>query len=171
MPKNLNSIIDACPEAALAKISRELERGRVRGPFYSPPFTRIVASPWRLVPKKDGGYRLIHHLSYPLGSSVNAGIPSQFTSVKHATFHDAIAQLHALGSNAWLCKSDIKDAFRLMPLHPDCYHLFTFSFKNALFFDRCLPMGCAQSRALFEPFSTAVEWMAIHKFAIRNNFV
>ena len=57
------------------KISKELEAGRLAGPFAEPPFTQLGIPPLGVVPKKvPGEFRLFHHLSYPKGSSINDGI-------------------------------------------------------------------------------------------------
>ena len=45
-----------------AKIDKELAAGHLTGPFHLPPFSKFVVSPLGLVPKKDGGQRLIHDL-------------------------------------------------------------------------------------------------------------
>lgn len=54
------------------KIDREISLGRVTGPFKQPPFPTLQVSPLGLVPKKDGDYRLTHHLhvSYPEATSI-----------------------------------------------------------------------------------------------------
>lgn len=68
------------------------------GPFDSPPFDNFRVSPVGLVPKKSPGeFRMIHHLSFPGGSSVNDNIPSEFTSVNYARVDDAIALIRHLG--------------------------------------------------------------------------
>ena len=59
-----------------------------------------------------------------------------------------------VGRGAWLAKSDIKSAFRLLPVSPDDYELLGFSFEGSFYYDMCLPMGCSISWALFEKFST-----------------
>ena len=56
------------------KINNELAAGRFAGPFKFPPISNLKISPVGLVPKSDGNWRLITHLSYPEGSSVNDGI-------------------------------------------------------------------------------------------------
>ena len=62
-----------------------------------------------------------------------------------------------------MAKTDIKSAFRIIPIHPDDYHLLGMTFNNSYFFDRCLPMGCSSSCAIFEAFSSSLEWLAVHK--------
>jgi len=65
------------PNVVDEKISTELAAGRIAGPFTDPPFRNFVISPIGVVPKKTAGtFRLIHHLSYPRGGSINSGIDS-----------------------------------------------------------------------------------------------
>ena len=55
-----------------------------------PPTVNFVCSPTGLVPKKvEGEFRLIHHLSYPKGTSVNDGIPDYLSTVSYATVDTA----------------------------------------------------------------------------------
>ena len=57
-----------------------------------------------------------HHLSYPQGQSVNDGIPIEASSVHYASIGDAIDALRHLGQYCFLAKTDIKNAFRLLPI-------------------------------------------------------
>lgn len=66
MPSALNN-----QSAVDQKLSKELAAGRLAGPFIAAPFHPFRVSPFGLVPKKSPGeFRLIHHLSFPRGSSV-----------------------------------------------------------------------------------------------------
>ena len=68
---NLKSAMDN-PTRVNDKLSKDLAAGRIVGPFDSPPFETFRVSPLGIVPKKlPGEFRLIHHLSYPEGLSVN----------------------------------------------------------------------------------------------------
>jgi len=78
------------PSALDAKISKELDAHRLAGPFSSPPFPVFRISPLGFVPKKvEGEFRLIHHLSFPNGSSLNDGISTDHTRVSYATVEHA----------------------------------------------------------------------------------
>ena len=79
------------------KIQKEVSLGRVAGPFSQPPFPTLQVSSLGLVPKKDGDYRLIHHLSYPENASINYFIDSEQSSVKYSTIDDAAAIIAKLG--------------------------------------------------------------------------
>jgi hypothetical protein len=53
-----------------------------------------------------------------------------------------------------------------MPIHPSDYPLLGLTWRDAFYFDKCLPMGCSSSCALFESFSTSLEWVAKIKLCI-----
>ena len=130
------------------------------GAFNTPPLAGFIASPLGLVPKSQPGeFRLIHHLSSPQGSSVNDGIDEQLCRVQYATFDYAVQLVQGVGQGAMLAESDIKSAFRLLPVHPDDFHLLGFTFMGGFYFDRCLPMGCSISCSLFEKFSSFLEFL------------
>ena len=94
---NLKRIL-AQPEIARMKLRKECDAGRIVGPFKTPPFANFRRSPLGVVPKKDPSeFRLIHHLSYPKGNSVNDAIPEYCSSVKYASVSDAITTIKATG--------------------------------------------------------------------------
>ena len=72
--KNLLSALQH-PNVVSAKLIQEVKAGRIAGPFDTPPFKNFCVSPLGVVPiKTPGEFRLIHHLSFPKGTSVNDGI-------------------------------------------------------------------------------------------------
>lgn len=81
-------------------------------------------SPLRVKPKKEpGNFHLIQYLSYSKGTSVNDGISKECAFVSYVSFDRAVDLLLRVGKSALLAKSDIELALRLLPIHPDCYHL------------------------------------------------
>ena len=128
-------------------------------------------SPLGVVPKKTlGEYRLIHHLSFPKGSSVNDGISSEHRSVKYATIDKAIEFIKKAGQGCFMAKTDIKNSFRIIPICPEDYGLLGMQWQDLYYYDRCMPMGCSSSCLTFETFSTAVEWIAHGKLNISYIF-
>lgn len=142
---NLRSALEH-PELVDAKLKKELDAHRLAGPFPSPPFPVFRVSPIGVVPKKSPGeFRLIHHLSYPKCTSINDGISSENSSVHYATIQDAIQFIKLAGPGCFLAKTDIKNAFRIIPINPCDYHLLGIKWNGQYFYDRCMPMGCANS--------------------------
>ncbi|KAJ1206898.1 hypothetical protein NDU88_002291 [Pleurodeles waltl] len=125
--------LDIAQEVAERKILKELGLNRIAGPFDSPPLKDFVCSPLGLVPKKDPGeFRLIHNLSAPRGASVNDAIDPALCSVKYASLDGALTLLRKLGQGSLMAKADIESAFRLLPVHPDDYHLLGFQFRGKI---------------------------------------
>lgn len=156
------------PEILQGKIKKELEAGRIAGPFAYPPLPTLQVSPVGLIPKKDGDYRVIHHLSYPDHNSINDFIPPELCSVSYASIDDAAEMIHNLGQGALLAKSDIKSAFRLLPISPCDFDLLGIKFDGHYYFDKCLPMGASISCAMFEKFATFINWLVVNKTGNKN---
>lgn len=169
-PTNLPSALQL-PAVVQAKLDKELQFGRLSGPSQAPPFgSRTVTSPIGLVEKHSvpGDFRLIHHLSFPPGTSVNDGIPRDCATVSYASVDDAVRMILRLGRGCYLAKTDVKSAFRIVPVHPDDYHLLGFKWNSQYFFDKCLPFGLASSCKIFETFSSALEWAAKLKLGVKE---
>lgn len=63
-----------------------------------------------------------------------------------------------------MAKTDIEDAFRIIPINPDDYHLLCFSWNNEYYYECVLPMGASSSCKIFEAFSTALQWIMINRY-------
>jgi hypothetical protein len=126
------------PDAVDAKINKELEKGRIAGPFVKPPFPFFKSSPLAIREKSTPGqFRLLHNLSYPYDErSVNFNISFGDSTVKYATISDAIKLVQTVGSKCYMAKSDISDAFRLLPLNPSQYHLMGFMWRGKYYHDK-----------------------------------
>lgn len=150
-----------------SKLNKEIEAGRVKGPFTKPPFPLFVCSPLGLVPKKEpNSYRLIHDLSYPKGDSVNSGISPEFSAVQYQNIETVIDLVQSYESNCLMSKTDIEHAFRLIPIAKKDHHLLGFHWDKQFYYDVSLPMGASSSCQLFEAFSTALHWILNAKFQI-----
>lgn len=161
---NLKSALEQ-PQIVLNKLTKECEAGRIIGPFSCPPFQNLVCSPLGIVPKKDPSeFRLIQHLSYPPGTSVNDHIPDANSSVRYASISDAITVIKRLGAGCFMAKTDIKPSFRIIPIHPSDFPLLGMKWDNQFYFDVCLSMGLSSSCAIFEAFSSCLEWISVYRF-------
>ena len=169
LTSNNSSSANSNPAAVEEKISKELSLGRISGPFENKPLANFKCSPLAVREKQDTGkYRLLHNLSYPYDEkSVNFNISKDNSTVSYATIKDAVSLIQSLSKPAFMAKTDISDAFRIIPLHPSQYHLTGF-FWNGFYYDKCLPMGCSSSCKIFEEFSTALKWILANKFGIKN---
>jgi hypothetical protein len=166
--RNMKSARDSS-DIVDGKLSKEIHAGRISGPHTLKPFFNFHSSPLAVVEKKvPGTYRLIHHLSFPDGHSVNAGIPDESKTVSYSGIGDAISMVQHLGPSCYLSKCDILAAYRMVPINPSQYHLLGFSWRGQFYYDKCLPMGCSSSCKIFESISTALQWIAQNKLGISH---
>ncbi|CAJ0925546.1 unnamed protein product [Ranitomeya imitator] len=86
---------------------------------------------------EPGMYCLRHRLSFPLGSPVNDGISKEEARVRYTSFDRAIFLVKQAGRGALLIKSDIEAAFRLLPIHVECFHLLGCHLEGEYFVDIC----------------------------------
>jgi hypothetical protein len=121
--------------------------------------THFICSPLGLVPKGSGGWRRIHHLSYPRGSSVNDHIPAEWAALEYATVDQAIALVAAQGPGAVLIKRDLQDAFRHIPIAPQDTWLLGFCWEGTYWVDCFLPFGLRTAPYIFDLFAKALHWI------------
>lgn len=57
-----------------------------------------------------------------------------------------------------MAKTDIKSAFRIIPIHPSDFPLLGMKWDNQFYYDVCLPMGLSSSCAIF----SSLEWISVH---------
>ena len=139
-PPNLKSALQN-PDLVMSKLQKEIDAGRIVGPLTNAPFPDCRSSPIDIVPKKTTNeVRLIQHLSYPSGFSVNDNIPDDCSAVYYATINQAVKIVQRLGVGCFMAKTDIKSAFRIIPIHPQVYSLLGIKWADKYYFDRCLPM-------------------------------
>ena len=162
---NLPSCSDA-PTVIDEYVQTELRAGRLAGPYPPGHPTILKISPIGLVPKKaPGSFRIIHHLSFPAGTSVNDCIPREYTTVQYGSIDEAVKIISGIPS-PYLAKTDVASAFRLIPIHPSEYPVLGFSWRGASYMDKAMPMGCSSSSRTFQTFSDALVWIAQTKFGV-----
>ena len=71
-------------DETLVKLKNEIDLGRILSPFFTKPISSLRISPIGLVQKSENSWRLISHLSFPSGSSVNDFIREDFRRVKYS---------------------------------------------------------------------------------------
>lgn len=145
-------------EETLQLLSKEVEVGRMLGPFTEIPISTLRVSPIGLVEKSDSTWRLITHLSFPYKNSVNDYIDKKFCTVKYSSFDKIVEMVANLGKGAEIAKIDIRKAFRLLPINPADFDLLGITFDGKFYIDKNLPFGCSISCSLFEKVATFLHW-------------
>ena len=136
------------PDQLQKYIKKEIDYAAVMGPFESIPFSdNIGISPLSTRPKKGSQDRkVILDLSFPIGKSVNDGIPkdSYLGFTAKLTFpktDDFAFRIFQLGPGCYMFKIDLSRYFRQIPLDPGDYSLIGYVINGKIYFDKVLPMG------------------------------
>ena len=80
-------------------------------------------------------------LNLPEGASVNDGIFPSYCSLRYPSIDMGIEQILAAERGAQLSKLDIKDAYRIIPVHSDDRPMLGMQWKGQYFMDTHLPFG------------------------------
>jgi len=109
-------------------------------------------SPLGLIPKKNkpGKWRLIVDLSAPQGMSINDGIDSELSSLSYSSIDHLASLVVSEERGSFLVKANIKEAYRMVPVHSEAQHLLGVQWEGAVYIDRVLPFGCVQIPNYFQ---------------------
>ena len=138
------------------------------GPFDTPPLPNFRCSGLGLVPKHNGGWRAIYHLSAPYGSSINDSISSQDCTLSYCSVDDAFAIVSSLGRGALMAKIDLRNAFRLILVRPQDWNLLGIKWCGKFYLDTCLPFGLRSAPFLFNQLADAIHWSLQHNYNVRH---
>ena len=149
-------------------LAEECKAGRILGPFDAPALPNFRCSGLGLVPKHDGGCSMIYHISAPHGYSINDHINHDAYSLSYCSVDNVYAIVNLLGTGALMSKIDLKNAFRLIPIHPNDWNLLEICWRDKFYIDTCLPFGLCSAPFLFNQLSIAIHWILQHKYSVRH---
>ena len=155
--RNLTSALQH-PEIVDAELQKEVELGRILGPFSQRPLEHLRTSGLGAVPKKNGKWRVILHLSAPEGRSINDFIAKEEFSIHYSTIDDAVALLSRFSKGARMAKVDLKSAFRMVPIQASEWELLGMYWRGQYYIDTCLPFGLRSAPSIFDNFASALHW-------------
>ena len=123
----------------------------------------IHVSPLGLVPKGNQGtaWRMIVDLSHPDGRSVNDDISPDLCSLSYPSVDNAVEYILTLGRFTELVKVDLKNAYRMLPIHPGDRHLLGMQWDSGVYVDLCLPFGLRSAPKIFTAFSDVLAWILL----------
>ena len=120
----------------------------------------------KLKPPKKGSQdrRVILDLSFPIGNSVNDGIPkdSYMGFDAKLTFprtDDFAVRLFQLGQGYYMFKIDLSGYFRQIPLDPRDYSLIGYVIDGNIYFDKVLLMGMRSAPYIAQRITNAITYI------------
>ncbi|XP_077985143.1 uncharacterized protein LOC144439784 [Glandiceps talaboti] len=124
-----------------------------------------MLSPLQTVEKKNSlDRRVVVDLSFPLGQSVNDGIPTDNYldgpfSLSYPTVDNLTNLIREKGPGCFLYKRDLRRAYRQIPVDPHDYFLLGYSWKDMIFFDTKLPFGLRMASIACQRTTNAVRYI------------
>ena len=119
-----------------------------------------------LVPKSHqvDKWRMIVDLSSPWDCSVNDGISRKLSSITYSKVDDVVQHVLQLGVRAELVKIDLRNAYRIIPVHPQDHHLLAISWEGETYI---VPFGLRSAPKIFSTVADMLAW-ALHCSGIRH---
>ena len=131
-----------------AYIDTELSWNAIARPFEYPPFSNdFVCCPLQTVPKRGSStWQVVMDLSFPLGCSVNDGVPQDTYLGKYYKLQlpgiDRLDQfILEKGHHCLVFKKNLRWAYRQFPIDSKDYHLLGFRYQGKFYFDTRCPFG------------------------------
>ena len=154
-PRNFQSVTRN-PETVDRYIAGEVATGRLVVSTAS--WTR--KNPIGIIPKphQPGMFRLIVDLSSPQGCSVNDGICQSLCSLSYTSVDQAARLVAACGKGALMAKTDLRSAYRQVPVHADDQHLLGIEWGGQTYCDRALPFGLRSAPKVFTAVADGLAW-------------
>ncbi len=89
---------------------------------------------------------------------MNDGIAEDLCSLQYSSVDNAVQFITSLGQGTQLVKLDLKDAYRILPIHPQDHHLPGIRWQDQIYIDRSLPFGLRSAPKIFSAFADMVAW-------------
>ena len=143
-----------------AYLKEQIAKGYIAGPFSPRDCSAVLTSSMAVIPKKTPGkWRVIVNLSRPDGRSVNDHLRRESTHVAYSSVDDTAHLMYSLGRGALMAKLDIREAYRIVPIHPDDRRFLGVTWRDHVYVDCQLPFGLASAPAIFSALGEALEWI------------
>ena len=161
--KNGSNLLSAVlnQEVVAAYMKEEVSKGQLAGPLPQEVATQVYTSPIGVIPKghTPGKWYLIVDLSNSAGSSVNDSINQAWCSLSYTSVDNVTKITARTGRGTLLGKLDIKNAYRIVPVHPDDQSLLGISWQGEVYIDTRLPFGLRSAPIIFTVMADALEWI------------
>ena len=150
-------------------IYKGTNKGYISGPFdlnHKFKFGKLFLAPVFVVPKPNGTWRPIVHLSYKKRLNqftVNDLLCEYMKTVQYIRFREVVNLVNNAGPGAYIFLIDAQDAYYRVPTHPDDWKFMGIKWAKKLWVFRSLQMGCASSPKIYTEFADAVEYICVKK--------
>ena len=95
--------------------------------------------------------------------SVNEGIDPVLASLAYSSVDHLATLVASQERGSCLVKADVKEAYRMVPVHPEHQHLLGVHWEDYLCMDKVLPFGLRSAPKIFSALADALQWILYQK--------
>jgi len=114
---------------------------------------------WTQLLVSIGGSNSSWHFSW---RPTEKGIDPVLASLAYSSVDHLAALVASLGRKAFLVKADVKEAYRMMPVHPYDQYLLGVQWEGSVYVDKVLPFGLSSAPKIFLALVDALQWILHH---------
>ena len=150
-------------------VLKGLSKGYIAGPFdldFEFDFGKLFLAPLFVVPKPNGKWRTIVHLSFktsPEMYSINDLLFDYMKTVQYTRFLEVVKLVKNAGKGAFLFLVDAQDAYYRVPTSPKDWKYMGIKWRKKYWVFRSLQMGMSSSPRIYTAFADAVEYICVQK--------
>ena len=89
---------------------------------------------------------------------MNDGIDADRSSLSYASLDHLAALVVSTDRSSLLVKADMKEAYRMVPVHPEDQHLLGIQWQGLVYIDKVLPFGLRSAPKIFSAVADVVQW-------------
>ena len=104
-------------------------------------------------------------LSALQGGSINDGIDTKLSSLSYSSIDHLTALVVSEDRGSLLVTAHIKEAYRMIPMHPQDQHLLGIQWEGTVYIDWILQFGLHSAPKIFSTVAIAIQWI-LHKKGI-----
>ena len=97
------------------------------------------------------------------GLRINDGISPELSSMSYVSLDHLASLVTSVGRGALLVKADIKEAYRMVPIHSNDQHLLGIQWEDSIYIDRMLPFGLRSAPKVFSAIANTLQWILIQQ--------
>ena len=170
LQKSIRNLPTQVPSIISEYLDREVSLSRMMKLPKGVRSSGVHISPLGAIPKKNkpGKWRLIVDLSSPPGHSVNDGISTESSSLSYPSIDHLATIIVSEGHGSFMVKADIKEAYRMLLIHPEDQPLLGVSWENSIYIDKALPFGLRSAPKIFSAVADAIQWILLKKGIVNS---
>ena len=137
---------------------KESTAGHILGPFSPHAMPNIHINRFGIIPKNPRWKNGASSRTCPSQRDIVLMMQSRPCTLQYISVDQVALAVMQLGRGALLAKTDIKAAYRLIPVHPSDRVWLGMKWNNLIYVDTMLPFGLSSASKLFNAVADALEW-------------